>query len=153
MNLFTEQIERNIQFEIIDELKAKNYKIANQNILHIQKILYSSIPDNKRISYGTYYTIKVLGEYLSEKCWDEEIDLFETGSNLFDQTLHHINLGIVLAILSSYGLDDYQIITPYFEKAAAFDHWEVREFAAGFFQKFAWRRVADKKSKIIIIFG
>jgi 3-methyladenine DNA glycosylase AlkC len=135
MYIFNEKIEVKIRVKIIEELFAKNFELANQNILKIQKQLYVNIPDNKRISYGTYYTIKVLGEYLSEKCRDEEIDLFKTGLNLFDQTHHHINLGITLIILSFYGLDDYQNITPYFEKAAAFDHWEVREFAAGFFQK------------------
>jgi len=135
MNIISNKIEDKIRTEIIKELSIKNYKIVNEHILQIQRQLYLNIPDNKRISYGTYYTIKVLGEYLSETYRDEEIDLFETGSNLFDKSDHHINIGVALVILSFYGLKDYQRITPYFEKASAFDHWEVREFAAGFFQK------------------
>lgn len=135
MNIFNNNIEEKIRTEIIEELSIKNYEIANQNILHIQKRLYSNIPDKKRISYGTYYTIKILGEHLSEKCREEQINLFEVGSNLFDQSDAYINIGVALSILSFYGLDNFKDTLPYFEKAAAFSHWEVREFAAGFFQK------------------
>ena len=116
MNLFDEQIKENIRLEIIEELSTKHFEIVNRNILNIQQQLYANIPDNKRISYGTYYTIKVLGEYLSEKFQEENFDLFDIGSNLFDHSDHHINFGIALTILSFYGLTNYKRIFPYFEK-------------------------------------
>lgn len=46
-----------------------------------------------------------------------------------------MNKGISLGMLSFYGLGDCKEVLPYFETAAASDHWEVREFAASFFQK------------------
>jgi 3-methyladenine DNA glycosylase AlkC len=135
MNLFTKQIEQKIESNIIRNISSEKPTSINQHIASIHAELYNNIPDNKRISYGRYYTVKVFGEYLFTKFVTAETSLFETAASLFDVSDFYINKGVALVILSMYGLKDYQKILSYFEKAASFDHWEVREFAAGFFHK------------------
>ncbi len=60
MKLINKQLEKDIENKIL--LLTAN-KVEN-GILDVLEALYKAILDNKRISYGTVHTIKVLSKYI-----------------------------------------------------------------------------------------
>lgn len=136
MNVLTESLKHKIQQNIIGPLLQQAYETAIPNIPLVLDELYANIPDNKRISYGRVHTIKVLAQYLYTQLWKKDAPIFQIATAIFDKSAEDRTLGVVLGILSFYGVDDgYQQILPYFEKAAASDEWEKREFSQMFFRK------------------
>ena len=128
MNIISDAITKRIEGEILNSPGNDNTVISKEVDLILAE-LYANIPGNKRISYGRYYTVKVLGKYL----WDSmdgdsasklALCLLENGS--------YLGIGVGLCLLSHYGLDEPGEVLPHFERYGTDDHWEVREFAASF---------------------
>jgi 3-methyladenine DNA glycosylase AlkC len=135
MDLFNDEITALVQHEIIEPFVKGEDDRAIEAVVPVLEALYAAIPDNKRISYGRYYTIKVLGVELSDVLKEAGLSLFEIGVKMYDRSDDYRTRGVALAILSYYGLGDLQRVLPYFEDAAGHEHWEAREFAASFFKK------------------
>ena len=65
MNIFDEKVDSRIQKELIDPIRQGEFNTF-ESIGSIPDDLYANIPDSKRISYGRYYTVKVLGQRIFE---------------------------------------------------------------------------------------
>jgi 3-methyladenine DNA glycosylase AlkC len=135
VNIINEEFKKQIKKDIIENFLSGRDADGVANIPLVLDGLYAAIPDNKRISHGRYYTIKILGEYLYTELLSAGTDVFDIGVKIFNQGTEFRTYGVALSVLSFYGLGDVQRILPYFEKAAASEHWEAREFAASFFKK------------------
>jgi len=135
MNLITNEIKESIDKNIKKNLLLKKYDIAIINISQIIDDLYKNIPDNKRISYGRVYTIKILSKYVYKELIKLDNDVFEISSTLFVKSNEFKSRGVSLGMLSYYGISDYQKVLHYFEFAAGSSDWNVREFSQMFFRK------------------
>jgi 3-methyladenine DNA glycosylase AlkC len=136
MNILGNAIEQKIQDDIISSLLQQDYDVVIKNIPILLDDLYANIPEKKRISYGRVHTIKVLSQYLYIHLLDKDVLVYQIASTLFTKSDEFRTKGVVLGILSFYGLENYQQVLPYFESAAMSDNWEVREFSQMFFRKF-----------------
>ncbi|MFX1404095.1 MAG: hypothetical protein ACFE9D_06435 [Promethearchaeota archaeon] len=128
-------IETLVTQQIIQPILHDDYDSAIVFIPEILDYLYAQIPQNRRISYGRVYTIKVLSEFLYSELQKLNAPVFEIASRLFDQCKESRIKGVALGILSHHGLSKYHVVLPYFADAAASQDWEVREFAQMFFRK------------------
>jgi len=135
MNLITNEIKESIDKNIKKNLLLKKYDIAIINISQIIDDLYKNIPDNKRISYGRVYTIKILSKYVYKELIKLDNYEFEISSTLFVKSNEFKSRGVALGMLSYYGISDYQKVLHYFEFAAGSSDWNVREFSQMFFRK------------------
>ena len=135
MKILNEKIERKIQQNIINNLVANENESAIINIPLIIAELYANIPDNKRISYGRVFIIKVLSEYIYRCLVEKKAPVYQIASNIFNKSNDFKNKGVSLNMLSFYGLEDYKKVLPYFELAATSTDWDVREFSQMFFRK------------------
>jgi len=130
MNLITEPVEEVILSEIINPLNENNIGSVETGIENILQRMYGLIPENKRISYGRVYTVKVLSKYL----FDNKVDV-EKIKVLFNKTDNWYVKSTTLGILSHFAVNNYEIYLPFFERAASDDNWDVREMAQMFFRK------------------
>ena len=129
------EIEKKIQHDIIRPVLEKKYDLVIGNIPGIIDKLYANIPDNKCISYGIVYTIKVLSEYLYNRFIELDVQTFEVASNIFNKSDDFKNKGVSLGVLSFYGLNDFKKVLHYFESAAVSSNWDARELSAILFRK------------------
>lgn len=104
--------------------------------------LRERIPQKNRISYGLYYVIKTLGAELYDILSISAADPLSFATAIFDAVGDKSNRGSVegaaLQIMACSVVHEnrkFTDITRYFEKAAESEIWELREHAAGFFQK------------------
>ncbi|MFC2104435.1 hypothetical protein ACFLS4_03670 [Bacteroidota bacterium] len=135
VEIINSEIESLVQNSFIKSIQAKKYSYSLDCLSDIYNKAYSNIPQKKRISYGGYYVVKILGEYLYDIFKQENLDIYNIGIGLYNNSENRKCKGILLCTLSHYGLDDYKRILPVIEKAAKDNDWEVREFAAGFINK------------------
>lgn len=145
MNLIDQNIEVEIQNQIINPIISDDIDKSVLGIETVLRKLYDSIPDNKRISYGRVYTVKVLSKYLFEK-----FPNLENTKNIFDSTSNWYARATALGVLSYLALEDYHSILPYFEKAASDENWDVREMAQMFFRKLI-KKHPDEMQKYLLV--
>jgi len=149
MNILTKELERKIHRSIIENCIRKDYEKAIKNIPQISDELYSNIPDNKRISYGRVYVVKVLSQYIFNQMITTDTSILQYSSKLFDMSNDFNNKGLALGILSLYGQDHFNDVLPYFKAAASSNDWNIREFAQIFFRKLI--RTYPNKSKTYLL--
>jgi 3-methyladenine DNA glycosylase AlkC len=135
MEILTKKIKNEIQTDIINHIQKQNYNSSAENIPKIIDALHANIPDNKRISYGIVHTIKVLCQYLYNHLIEIEAPVFDIATNLYNISEHYKSKGVSLGMISYYGVNNFFAVTQFFESAAAYFHWELREFAQMFFRK------------------
>ncbi|MDZ7319820.1 MAG: DNA alkylation repair protein [candidate division KSB1 bacterium] len=135
MKILTLAIEQKIKSCIIEPLLQKDYISALQNIAVIFDNLYAAIPDNKRISNGRVYIIRILSDHLLVQLKEIDAPLFDIAASIFMISDDYKSQGVALALLSWYGLADYNKVIPYFELAAKSSNWDVREMSQMFFKK------------------
>ncbi len=145
MNLIDKSVLGFINNVLIKNVMEKNYISIGENIQHVAELMYNNIPDNKRISYGSYYVTKTLGTRLFEILETSEIKYFEIMCNVLEQSKNRHTQGVSLQVISYYGLEHLYEVLPVFKSAAANDHWEVREFAAGFINKLTKKHPKEVK--------
>ncbi len=133
--LITSPIPESTKKEVITLLQKSAFPEAAGKIGNLCDQLYTSIPDNKRISYGRVYVIRTLGEYLYSQLYKKGLSVFSVSVSLFECTGNFQARSVALCMLSFYALQDFKVVLPYFEKAADDEHWEVREMAQMFFRK------------------
>ena len=128
--------KQELQKIVLSLLKPHIRKEATDALEALIDMVRNDIPPEKRISYGRYSVIKELGSQIFEELKDHAAPIYEICSGILDN--HETDCwaqGIFLQIISIYGLENFEKAWPYIKKSAANDHWEMREFAAGFVSK------------------
>jgi 3-methyladenine DNA glycosylase AlkC len=96
----------------------------------------NDIPEKKRISFGRGSIIKELGYLIFEELKNCSAPIYEICCDILEnQKIDYLVQGAFLQTISFFGLDDFDKAWPYLKKAATHDHWEMREFAAGWVLK------------------
>jgi 3-methyladenine DNA glycosylase AlkC len=135
MNLLTPEIEGRVQSGIIAAIAQEEYRQASRQIPGILVELYASIPDQKCVSYGIVYAIKVLGQTLYLQLARAGAPIREAAGVLFEVSDETRAKCVALGIMSFYGLGDLEPALGCFEAAAASTDWEMREIAQMLFRK------------------
>ena len=135
MEILNIKIKNRIKANILNNVLKEDYYLATRNISQIIDELYADIPDNKRISYGIVFTIKLLSNYLYYYLFEIKVPVYPIASNIFNRNKDFKSKGVALGMLSLYGLEDFQKVIPHFEVAAASSNWQLRELAQMFFRK------------------
>ncbi len=153
MQIINYDVERKIQDDIIINVLQGKYSSAIKNVLDVLEVLYDSIPEDKRISFGRVYTIQVLSRYLFSSFVEKGANIYEIGATLFERSEDFRVKGIALGILSFYGIDDYKKVLPFFEDSASSDDWNMREFAQMFFRKLIQKWPYEMKEYLLKLTG
>ena len=82
MDIFDVLVYETIQKSVLKNIEEENYPKAIEALLKVLNQLYSNIPDNKRISYGRYYTIKVLSTDLYNKFKENNFPVYDISKEL-----------------------------------------------------------------------
>jgi 3-methyladenine DNA glycosylase AlkC len=140
MDLYTQEVIRDIDSRIICRIQAGQYKAAIKGIDLLVTTIHGSIPDKKRISHGIHYVIKTLGEVLYNHLIELDQPPLNISSQLYEkgEDLNSSIRAVSLQIMSFCALKNENIldeISKYFKNAASSADWELREHAAGFFRK------------------
>jgi 3-methyladenine DNA glycosylase AlkC len=136
MKLLTSALKQRVQRDILPPLAAGRFLKAAESVERLLAVLYGSIPEKKRISYGRVYTIKILARELFDRIASTGGKPYTQASGLFaaDQVSWQVR-GTALGILSHCGCRDYVPVLPHFRSAAASQEWEFRELAQMFFRR------------------
>ncbi len=141
MDLFTPDIKKKIQRNIVGNATKERYDLAAKHISKTIAALHAAIPPKKRISYGIYFTVKSLGMDLHDRLMAADTDEFTAAKGIFeygeDDEKFFKSKGVSLKVLSLWALGkdhDYKLVLPFFEGAASSAYWDLREYAAGFFR-------------------
>ena len=135
LELFDDLANEEIQRGVIEPVLGGNFEPALESISIVQIRLYANIPEKKRISYGRYHTVKILGARLYEQLVEEGGEAFKFAVCGFRNSKDYLTRGVALEMISQRGLEEFEDAFPYFEAAADDEHWEMREFATGFYRK------------------
>lgn len=135
MQILNTDIETKIQQDIIANVLQNKYALAISNVPSVLTALYSSIPENKRISFGRVYTVQVLSRHLFSNLIENDAEVYEVAAAFFEKSKDSQSKGVALGILSFYGVDNYKKVLPFFEASASSADWNMREFAQMFFRK------------------
>jgi len=136
MQLLTTSLTQKIQSEVVENLQHQDFQRATQAITEILAEMYANIPANKRISYGVVYTIKQLTDTLFPLLKTEGLSIPGIAPKLIKHSNDWRCQGVVLGLLTNYGLDHFNEVLPYFEEMAASEQWELREITQMFFKRF-----------------
>jgi len=153
LQIINYDVERKIQDDIIINVLQGKYSSAIKNVLDVLEVLYDSIPEGKRISFGRVYTMQVLSRYLFSSFVEKGANIYEIGATLFERSEDFRVKGIALGILSFYGIDDYKKVLPFFEDSASSDDWNMREFAQMFFRKLIQKWPYEMKEYLLKLTG
>jgi 3-methyladenine DNA glycosylase AlkC len=135
LKLINPEIKAKIQSGVIKNLLQKKYAAATSHVLDILCELCAAIPDNKRVSFGTVYTIQELSKHLFVSLTEADAEVYDVASVLFEKSADFKSKGVALGILSLCGTEDYTRVLPFFEASAVSPDWVMREFAQMFFRK------------------
>jgi 3-methyladenine DNA glycosylase AlkC len=135
MKVLDGEIEKRIDDSIAGALLGREYDLAMDGIARIVDNIHANIPDNKRVSYGIVYAIKVLCEYLYGRLVQVGVPILPTASHMLRASADAKCQGVSLGLLSFHGVEDFRSVLPHFESAAASPDWGTREFAQMFFRR------------------
>jgi 3-methyladenine DNA glycosylase AlkC len=135
MKLLNEEIERRIDDLIVESLRRREYDLAMDAIPQVVDDIHANIPDNKRISYGVVYAIKVLTEYLHGRLAQVDVPVLPAASHMLGASADAKCRGVSLGLLSFHGEDSFRPVLPHFEVSAASLDWGTREYAQMFFRR------------------
>ena len=145
MDLITPGIRADLKKKLFEPIYGKDYSGAAASIPALIDALHARIPERNRISYGIVYTVKTLSAAVKDDLLEKGISLFEAGKGLFENSCDFKGRMTGLSLLSSYGLQDYKAVLPWFEKAAASDDWNDREICQMLFRKIIKKYPAECK--------
>lgn len=120
---------------ILASMRSGKYALGIRQLKTLKDNIYAAIPDRQRTSRGITWTLKRIGDLIASACSDEsEIKAF--GLVLHENLGRADKLqGVPIFLMSEYGRKHPDEVLDFFKQAAGADEWEVREFAAGGFQK------------------
>jgi 3-methyladenine DNA glycosylase AlkC len=149
MKLLSEEIERRIDDSIVEPLRRREYDLAMDAIPQVVDAIHANIPDNKRVSYGIVYAIRVLSEHLYGRLVQVGVPIFPAASRMLRSTADAKCRGVSLGLLSFHGADNLESVLPHFESAAASPDWGTREYAQVFFRKLIRRHRDEVKEYLV----
>jgi hypothetical protein len=135
MRVLDKVIERRLDDSIVESLRRREYGLAMGSIVRAVEDIYASIPDDKRVSCGIVYAIRVLSEHLHGRLVQAGVPVFPAASHMLRATADARCRGVSLGLLSFHGVDDLESVLPCFESAAASADWSTREYAQMFFRR------------------
>ncbi len=135
MEILNNNLKKEIKTVIARDIKYKNFSELCDEVERFINIIYNSIPDNKRISFGIVATIKLLGEFIFNILLEKNLPVFEIAKKLYNTSQNFKPRAVALCILSFYGLENYKFVLPFFEKSADSYYWNEREVTAILFRK------------------
>lgn len=153
MKIFNNELETKIQQDIINNVLQRKNSLAISKMIEVLEILYSNIPENKRVSFGIVYTIQELSRYLFSSLAKQNAEVYEIGVALFHESTDFRCKGTALGILSFYGVGHYKHVLPFFEVSASSVDWKMREFAQMFFRKLILRWPGEMKRYLLKLTG
>jgi len=153
LQILKHDTETKIQQNIIANLLQGKYALAIKHVQGILDLLYDSIPENKRTSFGRVYTVQVLSKYLYSRLFETDANIYEIGTALFGRSKDFRSKGIALGILSFYGIEDYEKVLRFFEASASSPDWDMREFAQLFFRKLVQKWPDQMKEYLLKLTG
>jgi len=149
MKLLNEEIERRIDDSIVESLRRREYDLAMHAIPQAVDDMHAAIPDNRRISYGIVYAIKVLTEYLCGRLVQVDVPILSAAFHMFRAISDATCRGVSLGLLSFSGEDSLRLVLPYSEMAAASPDWATREYAQMFYRRLI-RRHPDEAREYLL---
>lgn len=135
MNILDNKIKEMVRKDIKLPTLSNDLGRAIENISSVVDRLYANIPDKKRVSFGRVYAIKILSSHLYKLFREDNIEILNTASLIFEKSIDYKGRGVALGILSCYGQSEFKKVLNVFEKAAASDNFEIREMTQMFFRK------------------
>lgn len=96
-------IHKNIEHQIKMNVLVDDFAESTKNISVVLDNLYDSIPDNKRISFGRVYTIKITAKYIYDNYSDNKDKCFDFAERIFDIAEDYRVRGVALGVISFYG--------------------------------------------------
>ncbi len=154
MNLLTSKTTEMIQRTVVRALERADHARAAALTPDVISTVHASIPDKKRVSFGIYSLIKLLGEHIFEQLSSHGADPLAAGGGLYDAVAPEDAprvAGVALGVLSMYGLSAPEPVLPYFERAAASDDWMLREFAQGLVRRIIHGHPALMKARYLTL--
>lgn len=133
MDLLTSQLKERLQREVVHPIQQGDHASAAGRLPQLVSAVHAAIPAKKRVSFGIYSVVKLLGEALFEQLEAQGKNVLEAGGGLYDACDRTAPgaAGVALSALAMFGQTDVHAVCPYFEHAAASDDWMLREFAQG----------------------
>jgi len=153
VDLLSAKAIENIRLGILEPLQKNMYTGVSENISAMLEALYARIPDNRRISCGRVYTVKLLCRHIHEALTRAGAPVFSVASGLWERCADVRARGVCLGLLSHHGLRDLRSVLPYFEDAASSSEWDLREFAQMFFRKLIKPHPGDAKRFLMRLAG
>jgi len=135
MRILDSQIKDTVKRMVLIPIFQGDYEAAVSSLPQILDLLYAQIPQNRRVSFGRVYTIKVLSDYIYNQLANRNVAVYPIASQLYELSHEEWAKGVVLGVLSHHGLRNLQDVLPHFTKAATSSKWEIREFTQMFFRK------------------
>lgn len=149
MNIVDDKCQRLIRENIFTELYSGQYQKASEEIFKILELLYQNIPDNKRISYGSTYVMRILTKHIAENYSSVNKSTDTLARQLFNQSAHYKVKGIALGLIALEDQGNMQEKFSYFRTASASEAWELREFAQMWFKKLIRKEPAKAKQFLL----
>jgi len=153
MDIFDDNIDNLIKKFFLKNIENDLFIEAVEILSNVLDRLYLNIPDNKRISYGRFYTIKVVSNKLYFKLKENNFKVYDISTELFNLNTDDFRIRpVALGILSLYGLENFENAKktlPTFKNGATHKHWEARECAASFFQRYIKEYPKEIKSFLV----
>lgn len=149
MELITPEMAAKIKDNIVLPFFRNEIKVVIANVPDLVRKFHSSIPENKRISYGIVHVVRLIGNYLFQHFSESGDSSFEKVKKWFDNSNDSDNTAVSMCILSNFGMNHYQEVLPYFRQAAASENWEIREIVQMFFRKLIKKYPADSKEFLL----
>ena len=85
MQILNHDIETKNQKDITANVLQGKYALATKHVPDVLDVLYSNIPDNKRISFGRVYTVEVLSKHLFSSLVETKANVYEIAAALFEK--------------------------------------------------------------------
>jgi 3-methyladenine DNA glycosylase AlkC len=149
LQILNHDIETKIQKDIVVNVLQGKYALATKNVPDVLDVLYSNIPENKRISFGRVYTVQVLSKHLFSSLVEKNANVYAIAVALFETSEDFLSKGVALGILSFHGVEDNEKVLPFFEASASSADWNLRELAQMFFRKLI-RKWPDKMKEYLL---
>jgi hypothetical protein len=112
MRLLDGDVEKRIDDSIVGALLSKEYDLAMDSIARVVGDVHANIPDNRRVSYGVVYAIRVLSEYLYGRLVQVDVPILPAASHMLRASADAKCRGVSLGLLSFHGVDGFKPVLP-----------------------------------------
>jgi len=121
---------------IVAHIQNGNITQGIETLEKLKDDTYAAIPDKQRRSRGITWVIQRICGMIVEICSSEE-NVKDIALSLYgDLRITDKLQGVPIFLMGEYGMSIPTEVLDFFEEVANADEWEIREFAAGGFQKF-----------------